>query len=364
MKYILVSAWEKVVVYKNGRAEKILSEGNHFIGFGRQIEYYDIRIPVTSSINMNAVITDEHFSEEFETYLIQPGSIGLRYIDEMFTEVLVSGKYTYWKGGINQRIEIIRTTDHEVQPEYLPLMTNSKIIPYVTVCRVESNEKGVLYCDGRFSKVLESGAYYFWKNITTLTIMRVDLRRVQIELSGQEVLTKDKSAIRLTLFASYRVIDVIKAIVENKDYEKQVYVLIQLVLREYVGSMTLDQLLENREELLGNMNANVASQLKALGIELMALGIRDIILPGDMKEIMNQVLMADKKAQANAIMRREETASTRSLLNTAKLLDENSTMWKLKEMEYVERIAERISTIELNASGSIVDQMKNLFITK
>ena len=91
-------------------------------------------------------------------------------------------------------------------------------------------------------------------------------------------------------------------------------------------------------------------------------GIRDVILPGDMKEIMNQVLVAEKKAQANSIMRREETASTRSLLNTAKLMEENEMLWKLKEMEYVEKIADKIGEITISGSGNIIGQLKEIFV--
>lgn len=87
-----------------------------------------------------------------------------------------------------------------------------------------------------------------------------------------------------------------------------------------------------------------------------------MILPGDMKEILNQVLMAEKKAQANIIMRREETASTRSLLNTAKLMEENEMLFKLKEMEYVEKIADKISNISVNGAGDIVGQLKQIFV--
>ena len=79
---------------------------------------------------------------------------------------------------------------------------------------------------------------------------------------------------------------------------------------------------------------------------------------------MNQVLVAEKRAQANTIMRREETASTRSLLNTAKLMEENAMLWKLKEMEYVEKIAEKISTISVNGNGKLVEQLKELFTPK
>ncbi|NQZ78262.1 MAG: slipin family protein, partial [Ekhidna sp.] len=87
----------------------------------------------------------------------------------------------------------------------------------------------------------------------------------------------------------------------------------------------------------------------------------DIILPGDMKEIMNQVLIAQKQAQANVITRREETASTRSLLNTAKLMEENDMLFKLKEMEYVEKIADKIGEITVSGNGQIVDQLKGIF---
>jgi regulator of protease activity HflC (stomatin/prohibitin superfamily) len=93
-------------------------------------------------------------------------------------------------------------------------------------------------------------------------------------------------------------------------------------------------------------------------------GIRDVILTGEMKEIMNQVLVAQKRAQANIITRREETASTRSLLNTAKLMEENDMLYKLKEMEYVEKIADKIGEITVAGNGNIVTQLKEIFSGK
>ena len=87
-------------------------------------------------------------------------------------------------------------------------------------------------------------------------------------------------------------------------------------------------------------------------------------MPGEVKEIMNQVLVAQKKAEANVIMRREETASTRSLLNTAKLMEENSMLFKLKEMEYVEKIADKINSISSSGGNQIIDQLKDIFVPK
>ena len=121
-------------------------------------------------------------------------------------------------------------------------------------------------------------------------------------------------------------------------------------------------MLEKKEAIAPYVLQRVKANAEDLGVDVNGFGIRDIILPGDVKEIMNQVLIAEKKAQANTIMRREETASTRSLLNTAKLMEENAMLWKLKEMEYVEKIADKISNISVSGSGALVEQLKQIFV--
>ena len=75
---------------------------------------------------------------------------------------------------------------------------------------------------------------------------------------------------------------------------------------------------------------------------------------------MNTVIAAEKRAQANVITRREEVASTRSLLNTAKLMDENQTLYRLKELEYIERICENAGSINLNGGSDILAQLTAL----
>jgi regulator of protease activity HflC (stomatin/prohibitin superfamily) len=135
----------------------------------------------------------------------------------------------------------------------------------------------------------------------------------------------------------------------------------QLGLREQVAILTLDELLDKREALSESILSVIGPKAETMGCKVLDCGIRDIILPGDVKDIMNQVLVAEKRAQANVIMRREETASTRSLLNTAKLMEENTMLYKLKEMEYVEKIAEKINTISVNGSGDLIGQLKQIF---
>jgi regulator of protease activity HflC (stomatin/prohibitin superfamily) len=237
----------------------------------------------------------------------------------------------------------------------------TEVLQYIRGYTVSANEKGLLFVDNQFVKALEPGNYYFWKNSIAISVMGADTRQLQMEIAGQEILTKDKAGLRINFNAQYRVKDVVKALVENKEYEKQLYTLMQLALREYVGGYTLDELLERKEAIAPFVMKAISEKAEVLGLEVSGCGIKDVILPGDMKEILNQVLIAEKKAQANTIMRREETASTRSLLNTAKLMEENEMLYKLKEMEYVERIAEKINSISVSGSNQVVDQLKQIF---
>jgi len=184
----------------------------------------------------------------------------------------------------------------------------------------------------------------------------------QIEISGQEILSKDKANIRMNAFATFKISDIQKALIDNKDFEKQLYVAMQLALREYTGRLNFDELMEKKESINLCVLETVKDKAEQLGVIVESFGIRDLILPGDVKEIMNQVLVAEKKAQANTIMRREETASTRSLLNTAKLMEDNPMLYKLKEMEFVEKISDNINSISVTGNGALLDQLKTILV--
>jgi regulator of protease activity HflC (stomatin/prohibitin superfamily) len=244
------------------------------------------------------------------------------------------------------------------------VINRTAFIPFVLSCTVESYENGLLFVDKKFVERLEPGKYLFWKALKEPTVLKVDLRQIQMEISGQEMLTADKAALRMNFYVRYKVADVAKAILDNKDFEKQLYVLVQLALREYVGKLSLDELLDSKQQVTENVLKSVGAKGNDLGVEILDAGVKDIILPGDVKEIMNRVLVAQKQAQANVITRREETASTRSMLNTAKIMEENEMLYKLKEMEYVEKIAEKIGDITLSGNGQVLNQLKDIFSVK
>jgi hypothetical protein len=318
--------------------------------------------PFVSETEMNLLLRDEALAELLTVVQVADNEIVLQYEDGLFKRVLTPGQYAFWKGLIDYTFRTVDLTNVKIDEIIDPaIFQKHEVLMYLRVYTVESYEQGILLIDGKVDRILTPGVYYFWKNATPVTVLKADLRQVQLEISGQEILTKDKAALRINFYTQYRVVDIQKALLNSKDYEKQLYVLMQLALREYVGTLTLDELLERKTIVSDSIQETMSASAEKIGVEITESGIRDIILPGDVKDIMNQVLVAEKTAQANTITRREETASTRSLLNTAKLMEDNTMLFKLKEMEYVEKIADRINTISLSGGEKVLDQLRDIF---
>ncbi|HWK06369.1 MAG TPA: slipin family protein [Puia sp.] len=365
MKKVMINAYQIGLVFKKGTYDRMVKEGSYWLWPSESIEIYDLTKPFNPSFELNILLQDASLMESLHVIEVKDHEIVLQYENGLLKQVLTAGRYAYWKSVIKyefvradiSKMEITENIDR-------PTLLSRQVAPYVRSYSVESYEKAVLFVDGNYMQTLQSGVYYWWKNNIVINIGKVDTRQQQIEINGQEILTKDKAALRINAWAQYKVIDIEKALLENKEYERQLYVAFQLALREYIGGMAFDELLEKKEAIVPYILQKVSESVETLGVQVRSFGIRDIILPGDVKEIMNQVLIAEKKAQANIIMRREETASTRSLLNTAKLMEDNPMLFKLKEMEYVEKIAEKINNISVSGNGALIDQLRQIFVAQ
>ncbi len=363
MKIKNINAYTVGLVFSKGAYKRMITGGRNWLSIFEEVIVYDMTKQFIAPCDLNILLKDGKLAGALNIVEVKDNEIALQFENNVFKNVLTSGRYAYWKGILNQKFIIVDLNINAISVEVdSSLLSRKEIVNYVRAYVVESYEKGLMFINGKFEKTLDAGTYFFWKNNTPISVLKTDIRLLQLEAAGQEILTKDKANLRLNFFAQYKVADIMKALVENKDFEKQLYMLLQLALREYVGSMSLDELLEKREDVSKYVINIVSQRAAVIGVELANCGIRDIILPGEVKEIMNQVLIAEKKAQANTIMRREETASTRSLLNTAKLMEDNQMLFKLKEMEYVEKIAEKINSISLSGGNLVVDQLKQIFV--
>ena len=197
----------------------------------------------------------------------------------------------------------------------------------------------MLFVDGDFVQTLPPGRYAFWKNMAQVKFVQEDLREAMFDVAGQDIMTADKVTLRMNAVVTYRVVDARTAVSTVDDVRQALYREAQLALRAVVGARELDTFLMEKDGVASELADMVRARAKALGVELIAVGIRDIILPGEMKDLMNRVTEAKKAAEANLIARREETAAMRSQANTAKLLADNPTLMRLRELEVLEKVA-------------------------
>lgn len=298
------------------------------------------------------VVVDQYF----ERMDLAEHEVGLRFEDGALAELLPPGsRQLYWKGQSAQTLQRIDLThSYRLEPTLLGQLGQPKLrgrtlagLDAVLLAPVPAFHVGVLKVDGAVVELLPAGQYGFWRFNRQVSVDMVDMRIQSLEVSGQEILTRDKVSLRLNLAANWRYSDVLMAFASLSKPLEHLYREVQFGLRAAVGTRTLDELLENKQLIDDTVSQYLAEKLVGSGIEVSGLGVRDIILPGEMKTLLAQVVEAEKAAQANVIRRREETSATRSLLNTAKVMEDNPTALRLKELETLERVAERIDRISV-----------------
>jgi hypothetical protein len=362
MKRVRINVGKVGIVRKYDDYNRVLTAGTHWLGFKESLLTYSMSGLYAGDEQLDIMLRDPKFTAMVDVLEVKDNELALKYVNNNFMQVLNSGRYFYFKGMANTRYVTVDRSDAESAMAIdKSVLGQSALAAYRTEYKVEAHEEALLFIDGKFVRKLSRGQYFFWKNVVPVEVLKIDMRQIQLEISGQELLTKDKAALRLNFQATYKVSDAQKALLDNKDYEKQMYTLLQLALREFVGTLTLDELLDAREKVGDYVLTEVKTKVKQLGVEVLSAGIRDIILPGEVREIMNRVLVAQKSAEANTIMRREETAATRTLLNTAKLMEDNAMLYKLKEMEFIEKVSDKIGEVTVSNGGQLFDQLTRIF---
>ena len=366
MKYI-VKDNEAAFVVKNGQFVKMLRAGQYrFSPFGKyeikseeltgEVDYIDVPYEILKK--------DKAFDEATVKYKVPDDMVGFIYVDGILKGCTTRSEYVFWNVFEKVEVRFYSMKEMEMQKEINKKMLSVLPMKYYTKVVVNEGEVALLYYDQQYTKTLTAGVYYFWNYNKEVTYRIVDQKWKELNVVGQEILTKDKIGIRLNLVCNYRIVDAVAVAFQRLQLENQLYSYVQLVTRELIGNYRLDEILEKKVELSQMLSNRLKQQQEEYFVEFSMTGIKDIILPGEIRDIMNSVLLAEKRAQAKVIERREEVASTRSLLNTAKLMDENKTLYQLKKLEYLERICSQVGEISVAGKGDLVEQLGQLVGTK
>ncbi|ELN8420474.1 slipin family protein [Escherichia coli] len=358
IKKISVRKDQLALLSRNGDYYKVLHAGEHLLPWLNTPEVLLITLDGSEVPDVLADYLRRFQPDWVEKYCLVADlseiEAGALYMDGILLEILPpSTRRLYWR--VEDDLTLVRMNTQQVQVQ--TEVMNAVLQPRrkgavkgrdaILTVQVPAWHVGVLKIDGETQALLPPGLTAYWKINHLVEAEVVDTRLQVLEVSGQEILTKDKVNLRINLAANWRYSDVLLAFSQLTKPIDHLYRELQFALREAVGTRTLDELLEDKQVIDDVVSEQVKSRMLPFGMEIASLGVKDIILPGDMKNILAQLVEAEKSAQANVIRRREETAATRSLLNTAKVMENNPVALRLKELETLERVAERIDNISV-----------------
>jgi len=173
---------------------------------------------------------------------------------------------------------------------------------------VNATHRGLKFVDGAFAELLAPGRYQVKRGRDLLgrkrpevSITLVDMRERELNIKGQEILTADKVAIRVNLVVQFRVHDAKAAVLEVADYEARLYSDVQLAARRSLASMRLEEILTNRNRLSEEILGDVKEIAAHYGVAILRADVKDLVFPGNLQDIMNKVLAAERLSQAQLI---------------------------------------------------------------
>jgi regulator of protease activity HflC (stomatin/prohibitin superfamily) len=343
IKKIKIRSHEKGLYFRDKEFTGLLDSGRHWLADPLcrvRVDVVSQRDPWLVHKDLDLIVKSGLPEDEATVLDLKDHERALVWIDGRFERVLCPGLYALWTKFRKVRLEVIDARSIRFEhPEMNVILSSPGVDKLLETFVVEEGFSGIFFRDGEYVRTFGPGRYLFWKDAGRMRFQLVDMRENLLDISGQEILTGDKVTLRLNAVAAFRVIDPRKAVCEVENYQQALYREAQLALRGLIGGRGLDSLLADRETVSRELEENLRKRAAGFGIQLVSVGIRDLILPGEMKDLLNKVIEAQKAAEANLIVRREETAAMRSQANTARLLENNPTLMRLRELEVLERVA-------------------------
>jgi len=360
-KKFIVRKHERALLFRDGDFVKFLEPGVYryvTVLHDYTVDRYDITQPVFGHRLQDFLVEKypRQVERHFDVVATGQNEIAVVYHNDRVTLVMAPAtRHLFAKGVMKirvQHIDIVETLEVEERLAKRLMVGNDPMLKAIADKAIYSRvvpegHIGLLYVDGELTRSLAPGFHAFFAVERGVAVELYDTRVQTLEVSGQEILTKDKVSLRINLTATYQLTDVEKAVRATRDPLDHLYKEVQFGLRGAVGTRTLDALLEDKTAIDKSVADHLKQPFEAVGITVKSVGVKDIILPGDMKDLLGKVVEAEKAAQANVIRRREETNATRSLLNTAKVMESNAVALRLKELETLEKITEKIGNISV-----------------
>ncbi len=362
-KLVKVAAYERGLVFRDGALARLLAPGWHWLwepSGAVRFEKVSVREPWVRHRDLEVIARSAALADEALILDLKDHERALVWIDGRLAAVCAPGLYVLWTAFHEVHVERIDARPIRFEHAQLALVLAADGKDLLESLVVPAGWAGLVFQDGRHAATLAAGTYAFWRRLAQVKFQLVDLREQSVDVPGQEIMTADRVTLRLNAVVSFRVVDPVKALLEVDGYDKALYRHAQLALRAAIGTRELDVLLAEKDALAETLAVALRQGVAAFGLELRAFGIRDVILPGEMKELLNRVTAARKVAEAALITRREETAAIRSQANTARIFESNATLMRLRELEVLEKVAGTAKLSVVLGDGGLTDRVVKL----
>ncbi|HUQ78326.1 MAG TPA: slipin family protein [Patescibacteria group bacterium] len=203
--------------------------------------------------------------------------------------------------------------------------------PFVSVVTVHDYQRALRYRQGQFVGLVDPGSHLTIRPLSEVRVL--DGRPTSITVPGQEILTADGVALKVSLTARYVVADPVAAITSDQNHVAALYTALHAGLREALAGRTADEILAARADLGPAVGGAVASELARLGLELLGVDVRDVMIPPEMKRAFAGVVAARREGEAALERARGETAALRGLANAGRMLDDNPGLLQLRILQ-------------------------------
>ncbi|HYG73888.1 MAG TPA: slipin family protein [Planctomycetota bacterium] len=362
MRKFKIGTHERGLLFEENEFKVMLDPGRHWFFdplWKLRVDKVSVREAQLRHKDLDVIVKSGALKDVAKVVDLKDHERAVVWVDGRVETVLKQGLYAFWTVFHDVRVEVFDAREVRFEHAELPAILQARDAGTpLDVYTVEVGYTGLFFKDGEFKSALKPGTHAFWKGVNRVRIHNVDLREQVCDVAGQEIVTADKVTLRLNAVVTYRVADALKAVTTVDDYKQALYREAQLALRAVVGTRELDTLLSEKDSVAKELEGLLKNRATAFGVEVNTLGIKDIILPGEMKDLMNKVTEAKKAAEATLITRREETAAMRMQANTAKILENNPTLMRLRELEVLEKISEKSNLkVVLGDQKGLVDRV-------
>ncbi|MGE0480999.1 MAG: slipin family protein [Phycisphaerae bacterium] len=363
---VRIKLHERGLWFRHGDFRRILAPGKYrfwtrLFSKRDQVEVMSTLEPRLIHPLLDVIVAHADAERALLVVALGDGERALVWKDDRLACVLGPGRHAFWRTAHRLHVEkFVAGAGRFEHPQRDALLTLPGVAPYFEMIDVGANEEALVYRDGVLVEVLREGRYVYWKTGSKLSHRKLDRREQLCDINGQDVMTSDKVTLRINLLVGWQIADALTAVNAVGDVGQAVYREAQLVLRGVIGVRTLDALLADKDSVGRELRDGLARRAAEFGVALRSIGLRDVILPGDMKELFNQVIAAEKQAQANLIKRREETAAIRNQANTARLLAENPALARLKELEVIQDVLGNAKATFVLGPGDLMGQFGSL----